>query len=292
MAWSVIDPVRRMGQGMRRIGSGDFSQRVQVENQDELGELASSINSTAQKLDKLQEATVAAERDRALRERMARVTAAQEEERRRISRELHDDLGPSLAAIGNRLRVCRSIVRTDPGTTEAELEEITRGLKGHVQEIRHLIYDLRPLALDQLGLEGAIKQQVERFSHYTGTQASVNMSLSFALDPLAEVSIYRIIQECLSNVEKHANASQVDVSVQTMNTKLVLRVCDNGRGFDPNEMTFESTDHGVGLPSMRERAELSRGNISVQSKPGDGCLVTLNIPLKEVEIGTYSSTPC
>ena len=103
MAWSVVDPLRKMGQGMRGIASGKFTQSIQVENRDELGELAQGINYAAQELEKLQEATLAEERARALQERMTQVTLAQEDERRRISRELHDGLGPSLAAIGNRV---------------------------------------------------------------------------------------------------------------------------------------------------------------------------------------------
>ena len=103
MAWSVVDPLHKMGQGMRGIASGKFTQSIQVENRDELGELAQGINYAAQELEKLQEATLAEERARALQERMTQVTLAQEDERWRISRELHDGLGPSLAAIGNRV---------------------------------------------------------------------------------------------------------------------------------------------------------------------------------------------
>ena len=290
MAWLVIAPVSRMGQAMGKIASGDFSEPVQVENQDELGELAGRINQTSEELAKLQEATLAAERDRARWERVTQVTTAQEEERRRISRELHDDLGPSLAAIGNRLNACRYMVRTDPERVEGELEDVTKNLRGHIQEIRHLIYDLRPLALDQLGLKGAVRQQVERFGQETGIQASFTMSREVALDPLAEVTIFRVIQECLSNVQKHANASQVKVRLQSMDTGLELKVQDNGRGFDPDDVAPTTAGQGVGLFSMRERAELLRGSLSVQSSPGSGCQVILHVPSREVEVGAYSNS--
>ena len=152
IAWSVLDPLRRMGQAMNRIASGNFSEPLCVHNKDELGELANRINQTTQELAKLQEATLAEERARALKERVAQVTLAQEEERRRISRELHDDLGPSLAAMGNRLRGSRNMVDTDPQLAKTELDEIATSLRGHVQDIRALIHGLRPPALDQLGL--------------------------------------------------------------------------------------------------------------------------------------------
>ena len=190
MAWSVIDPVRRMERAMARIAGGDFSQPVHVENRDELGDLASRINSTAHDLARLQEATLAEERARALRENFIQVTAAQEEERRRISRDLHDGLGPTLASIGNRLRACQLMVDTDPNRAKMELDEIAKGMKGHVQEVRELIHDLRPLALDQLGLAGAIEQHVAQFAQESGIPASFSNYGDAALNPFAEVTLF------------------------------------------------------------------------------------------------------
>ena len=290
IALSVIEPVRRMGQAMRRIASGDFSQPVQVDNRDELGELANRINQTAQELAKLQEVALADERARALRERITQVTLAEEEERRRISRELHDGLGPSLAAIGNRLRACRYLIRTDPQQAEQELEEATTSLKGQIQEIRHLIHDLRPLALDQLGLTGAVQQQVERFTQETGIQASFISSQDVALDPLAEVTVLRVVQECLSNVQKHADAVRVEVKLTASDAGLELKVQDNGRGFDPHGLASSAVGQGVGLLSMQERAELVAGSLSVQRGPQGGCQVRLHIPSREAEVGTHSSS--
>jgi len=289
IAVSVINPVRRMGEAMRRMASGDFSQPVQVHNRDELGELAKRINDTAEELAKLQQAALADERARALRERITQVTLAQEEERRRISRELHDGLGPSLAAIVNKLRSCQYMVRADPQQAERELAEVTKSLKGHIQDVRHLIYDLRPLAVDQLGLVGAVQQQLERFGEETGIQAFSSMSGDIALDPLAEVTVFRVVQECLSNVQKHANASQVEVRLQAMTNGLEVSVQDNGQGFDPHKIVSGSNGEGVGLLSMRERAELVRGCLSVWSSPGNGCQVVLYVPSGEAEVGAHSN---
>ncbi|HEU4759872.1 MAG TPA: histidine kinase, partial [Dehalococcoidia bacterium] len=245
MALSVIQPVRRMSEAMRRIAAGDFSQPVRVENRDELGELAARINQTASELAQLQEAALADERARALRERIAQVTAAQEEERRRISRELHDGLGPSLAALANRLRACHNTLRSDPDQAEHELEEVARSLKGHVQEVRQLIYDLRPLAVDQLGLAGAVQQQLERFSKETGIRAYATVSGAADLDPIGELTVFRVVQECLSNVQKHAGAGQVDVTVRRVGAGLEVSVQDDGRGFDP--MTVAPSDAARGV---------------------------------------------
>ena len=168
---SLIGSIRQMSEATRRIAGGDFSQPVDVPNRDELGELATGLNNAAQDLGRLQEALLAEERARSLQERVAQVTLAQEEERRRITRELHDGLGPSLADLGNRLSVCRQLVRADPLKAETGLDEVTALLREHIKEIRELINELRPLALDQLGLVEAPRQYIERQGEESGIEA-------------------------------------------------------------------------------------------------------------------------
>ena len=289
MARSVIEPIRRTGEGMRRIASGDFSEPVYVTNRDELGELAGRVNDTAKDLARLQEATLAEERARALRERIIQVTSAQEEERRRISRDLHDGLGPSLASIGNQLRVCQSLVDTDPHRAKSELDEIAIGMKGHVQEVRELIHDPRPLALDQLGLIGAIEQQVSRFGHESGIAASFSESGAVTLNPFAEVTVFRVVQECLTNTQKHANASEVAVRLQASGSGLRATIKDNGSGFDTANLSSASKEVGMGLLNMRERAELLGGSLAINSAPNEGCEIALVIPITEVPVGAYPS---
>ena len=290
MAWSVIEPLRRMGDSMSRIGSGDFTQPLEVDNRDELGDLASQINASTQELVRLQEAVLAEERARASHERMTQVTMAEEEERRRISRELHDGLGPALAAIGNRIRAAKHTVTTDPDETGRQLDEIARSVKGHIQDIRHLIHDLRPLALDQLGLRGALRRHVERFGQDSGIQVSLSASGETPITPIAELTVFRVAQECLTNVQDHAAAGRVDVELQITETSLELTVADDGRGFDPNGVSPPSTGKGLGLFSMRERAEALGGSFSLRSGSGKGCVAALRLPIPEVAIGADSST--
>jgi signal transduction histidine kinase len=277
IAISVVTPIRRMGEGMRRIASGDFSQAVEVANRDELGDLAHSINETAAQLALLQDSAVAAERARALKEQITHVTLAQEEERGRISRELHDGLGPSLAAAVNRLRAAQRMIKDDPRQAEKELEEITATLKANIQDIRDLIHDLRPMALDQLGLTGAIQQQIDRFEKQTGVRPSVGIDPDIALNPLSEVTVFRVLQECLGNVQKHAGAASVEVLLRHNDEACWLSISDDGRGFDSASATNGGSE-GVGLIGMRERAELVGGDLSIDSRPGRGTCVNLTIP--------------
>ncbi len=188
----------------------------------------------------------------------------------------------------NRLRACQTAVRKDPELIESELEGITRSLKGHVQDIRRLIYDLRPLAIDQLGLEGAVQQQVERFSKGTGIHAFASVAGEIPPDSLAEVTVFRVLQECLRNVQKHSNATQVEVRLEGTESGLELTVQDNGQGFNPDVVSGR-TAGGVGVLSMRERAELVGGHVTVESSPGNGCQVVLHVPGKEAEVGAHSN---
>ena len=99
------------------------------------------------------------------------------------------------------------------------------------------------------------------------------------MNPLVEVTLFRIIQECLNNVRKHAEANEVEVRLKIMEAEIEVSIEDNGRGFDPNAVTSNTMEGGIGLFSMRERAELVGGNLSVESSPGNGCQVSLHIPL-------------
>ncbi len=295
IAISIVTPIRRMGEGMRRIASGDFSQPVEVANRDELGDLAHRINETAAQLALLQDATIAEERSRALKEQIVHVTLAQEEERGRISRELHDGLGPSLAAAVNRLRAVQRVVSKDPGQAQKELDEITQGLKTNIQDIRHLIHDLRPMALDQLGLAGAIQQQADRFEKQSGVRPSLSIDANISLNPLAEVTVFRVLQECLGNIQKHAGAESVEVLLRRHDEGCWLSISDDGRGFN-SESATNGDNEGVGLIGMRERAELMGGNLSIDSRPGRGTCVKLTIPARladrletEEELGAHPS---
>jgi len=266
-----------------------------VENRDELGDLAHRINETAAQLALLQDSAIAAERARALKEQITHVTLAQEEERGRISRELHDGLGPSLAAAVNRLRVARRMIKNDPRQAEKELEEITVTLKTNIQDIRDLIHDLRPMALDQLGLTASIQQQLDRFEKQTGVRPSVGIDPDIALNPLSEVTVFRVLQECLGNVQKHARAVSVEVLLRRNDEGCWLSISDDGDGFD-SASSANGASQGVGLIGMRERAELVGGSLSIDSRPGRGTCVKLTIPAQpadrletEEEVGTHPS---
>ncbi|MBI4219461.1 MAG: HAMP domain-containing protein, partial [Chloroflexi bacterium] len=273
LSGALIPTLQAMGEATRRISQGDFTKPVQVPNRDELGELADRINVAARDLSRLQQALVAEERARALRERVAHVTRAQEDERRRLSRELHDGLGPSLAAVSNRLTECRQLLTSDASRADSILEEATGLLRSYVGQIRSLSHELRPPDLEQLGLVEALRLYVDRFGQETGIKATFEARGTPPADSLAEITVYQVVQECLMNVRKHSEARNVTVSLDATSPGMQLVVADDGRGFDT--VASRRTD-GVGLVNMRERAELVGGALTIDSRPGTGCRVKLD----------------
>ena len=132
---------------------------------------------------------------------------------------------------------------------------------------------------------------MDRLSQQTGIQSSFRTGGNVPSDPFVELTVFRVVQECLSNIQKHAEASQVQVWLQGMDTGAEVTVKDNGRGFDPHDAGPSPDGKGLGLLSMQERAERVGGSLSVQSSPGAGCQVVLYIPSREVNDGANSNSP-
>jgi len=210
------------------------------------------------------------------RERLRALVRGQEEERRRIARDLHDDLGQQFTALRMKLdRLARS-----NGSGDAAIEEI-RDLAAKIDAaVDRLAWDLRPAALDDLGLSAALERFLHEWSTHTGVPAELiasNMTET-RLPPELETNLYRIAQEALHNVHKHAAAERVDVMLQRSDGRLRLVVADDGRGFDP-----EAVDGGgLGLTSMRERASLIGGDLHIESAPNTGTSIHISVPFSPV----------
>jgi two-component system NarL family sensor kinase len=223
-----------------------------------------------------------------------RLVTTREEERRRLRRDLHDGLGPTLASFALKLDAARKLVRSKPGDTEVLLSRLKDQTQETISDVRRLVYGLRPPALDDLGLFGAIRQQAEShgfvaregFSGDTrGEDELVFFSIeapegSPSLPAAVEVAAYRIVQEALTNVARHAHATscRVRISVDRARSVLELEVTDDGAGM------LEGRRAGVGLTSMRERAEELGGACEVGPNPHDGTRVLARLPLPISEV--------
>ncbi len=209
-----------------------------------------------------------------LRRSRERIVVAREEERRRLRRDLHDGLGPMLASLSLTLAAARAYLPHNPTATGTLLQELAAHVQGAVTDIRRLVYELRPPALDDLGLLGALREQAARYAQ-AGLQVCVDAPLP--LDPLpaaVEVAAYRIGVEALTNVVRHAQASTCTIKVRR-ECDLLIEISDDGRGFPPE------TPRGIGLRSMYERAEELGGSCTIEALPEEGTLVVARLPLTE-----------
>jgi signal transduction histidine kinase len=198
---------------------------------------------------------------------------AREEERRRLRRNLHDGLGPTLASQTLMLDAAMDLLRTDPDKAGELLAQLKRQTQATVSDVRHIVYELRPAALDEHGLAGAIRNYAASINGL-----AVNVHAPAKLPPLpaaVEVAAYFIITEAMTNVIRHAHASECDVRIEMMDASNVLRIEaeDNGKGLREDRNT------GVGLRSMRERAEELGGTLRIESTPGKGLSVTAELPI-------------
>jgi signal transduction histidine kinase len=211
-----------------------------------------------------------------MRQQLARVTAAQEDERQRIARELHDGVGPTLASMNLRLRTARKLLERDQEAAARELDELATLSQENVRDIRRMIYDLRPAALDKLGLVPALRDYLNRCSREHTIEIRFSADNGDRLAGPAETTLFRIVQEAVNNVVRHANARGVEVSLAQVDGQLALTVSDDGQGFDP---AAPRSGRHVGLWSMRERIEQLGGRFELSSRPGAGTVLCAWLPL-------------
>ena len=208
-----------------------------------------------------------------LRRLSHRLVQAQELERTSLSRELHDEVGQMMTALGMELRNLETLRDSNPAAFEKRMEEIKRLNADAMRAIRDLAMGLRPSMLDDLGLEAALEWQGREFSRHTGVPAIVQVNS--ALDELSEsqrTCIYRVVQEALTNCARHANARNVLVSVCNEKNGVVVVVQDDGVGFSP------SLRGGLGLLGIQERVEALDGKLHISSSVGKGTTVKVEIP--------------
>jgi signal transduction histidine kinase len=235
-------------------------------------------------------ATAVATAQSAADERRRQWVAAAESERGRWARELHDE---TLQALGNlRLVLSGARRRGEPEAMSAAIAQALEQLDFDITTLRALITELRPAALDQLGLEPALMALVDRVRRGgLDVDAHVELesergALSARLAPELETAVYRIVQEALTNAVKHGGASRASVEVLEADGAVAITVRDDGSGFDPQAAT-----EGFGVAGMRERADILRGDLSVQSAPGAGTTVTVTLPAERRVLDGSETVP-
>ena len=214
------------------------------------------------------------------------LVTAQEEERRRLRRDLHDGIGPTLASLSQRLDTAADLVKIDPQASIELLGELKGQVKGTVAEIRRLVYALRPPVLDEFGLVSALREHVAPYTGPNGLQVTFYVTEPLpALPAAVEVAAYRIALEAFTNIVNHAEASQCRIRIKLDGDCLLLEVSDNGKG-------FVGTGHsGVGLSSMRERAGELGGKCVIESLQAGGTRVSARLPINGSTAKLLSTSP-
>ena len=208
-----------------------------------------------------------------LQDSRERLVVAREEERRRIRRDLHDGLGPSLSGVVYQLESARLLVDKDPDAAKRTIERLSGHVQDVVADVRRLVHDLRPPALDDRGLVGALSQQAEQITSSGGPTVRVEASVLDQLPAAVEVAAYRIVGEALTNVTRHAHATSATLRLVSAMDQLLVEVTDDGTGISPEAQA------GVGLVSLRERAAELGGRCEVLCPAGGGTVVRAWLPL-------------
>jgi len=215
---------------------------------------------------------------------MQTVLRATDEQRLRLAADLHDGPVQGLAALGLRLsRLGRRLRGGDPEAAEALLTGLEEQLAGEIAGLRRLVAELRPPVLDQFGLETALRKQVEAFQADARVHCLLDADLGRPLAPELETVLHRVTQESLANVGKHANAAHVHISLAADNGLVHLRISDDGVGFDPSQAARLAAEGHFGLAGMRERVEMVGGRFLVESRPGEG--TTIGVELEVTDPG-------
>jgi PAS domain S-box-containing protein len=214
--------------------------------------------------------------DEERRRLLSRVVAAQEEERRRIAGEIHDDSVQVMSAVGIRLDMLHRYVQEEAQVRV--VEELQRTVRTAVERLRQLMFELRPPALDRDGLVAAVRQYLDRAQEEDGLAFTLENRLLDEPDPPTRLALYRVVQEAVTNVRKHAEATSASVTIDQREGGTVVTVTDDGVGFEASE---ESPPGHLGLSAMREHAEIAGGRLSIRSRPGAGTTVEVWVPRQD-----------
>jgi two-component system sensor histidine kinase DegS len=213
-----------------------------------------------------------------------KIIHAQEEERRRIAREIHDGMAQSLANVILRTEIAERMVGTQQDELiKAELGDLKRQVRLSLEEVRKMIFNLRPMALDDLGFIPALRKYAQDFEEKYKIRTRFELTgKELRLPSAMEAGIYRIVQEAFTNIYKHAHASFVLLDVTVLPEELRILIEDNGTGFSPSDLERKSGAEGerLGIVGMRERIELLEGDFQIESRPNEGTRITIRVPIK------------
>ena len=267
----VIKKIQHFVEAASLFAQGDFQKTICFKSDDEITKLADSFNLMAKTLK---------EKMRLEREYLHRIIETEENERRRISRELHDEIGQALTAIKFNLDMIDKDLPQDLPVIRGRLGEAKSLSHQTLASMRQLSMDLRPTMLDDLGLIPTLRWYIQSFSNrlniYSDFQA---IGFEEKLPPQIETAFYRIVQEALNNIAKHSGANHIEIALERKDSIIGASIMDNGKGFDFEKVLHsESPERGFGIVGMQERVSLLGGKMDIRSRPGSGTNIHIEVP--------------
>lgn len=275
LTYVVTHPIHHLVQAANQIRAGDFQTRATIFSADEIGRLAVAFNQMTEGLESYRREVL--EKEQARLALIEKIVRTQENERKTISRELHDQLGQSLLALLLRVQEAGKVA----GVPEGLFHDTEMRIRELIDEVGRLARGMRPPVLDDYGLDVALSRLIQEIRDHSHLAIDYQYSRLPGLQRMPnriEVALYRIAQEAIANVVRHARASQASAVVLEHHDEVTLLVEDNGCGFEMQRVTRRG-DSSLGLIGMRERAALLGGSCAVESVPNNGTTVRVRIPL-------------
>jgi signal transduction histidine kinase len=269
----LTEPIQELVSQTQQLARGDYVGQVQGGTIDEMRALSGAFNEMADRVARYRVG---------LQSYVAAITHSQEEERKRIARELHDDTIQSLIALGRRLELLEQSLE-NPIEAAKQLYQLQQLLSQTVAEVRQFSRDLRPLLLEDLGLEAALRQMLRELERDDQVRADITIQReadAVKVDDELEVALYRIAQEALNNIRKHSNAQHITMVLSFESSQVRLIIHDDGQGFSIAEADDLAQQGSFGLMGMRERTKLFGGTFELESTEGQGTRVEVCLPLK------------
>jgi two-component system, NarL family, sensor histidine kinase LiaS len=274
-AWPFTRRLGRLAAANAALAAGALDARVDDCASDEIGALGRQFNTMAEQLEtSVRSLKLLAERNALLAEQAHQLAVV--EERNRLARDLHDSVSQQLFSITMLAAAARELVVHNPQQAAQHLAGLQQAAQQALHETRSLIHELRPAALNSQGLGPALRQYVQEFRNREGLAVELHVADERRLPLAHELALFRIVQEALANVARHAHASSVALQLWHEPGQVVLRVADNGQGFDPQHPPRTG---GVGMGSMAERARELGGQLTIASRPGQGTTITATLPV-------------
>lgn len=272
----LTKPVSQMVDGTRAMSFGNFRWKAPIWAKDEIGRLGTAFEKMCRELINKEEAR---------KHLLAKVMTAQEEERKRIARELHDGTSQNLTSIKIGLKMIEESDSLD--TAKETIREMQAVISKTLDEVHDLALELRPSVLDDVGLIPALQRYIKDYSAKMNIKVDSHISHigEYHMLPQVETAIYRIVQEALTNVAKHAEAENVSIILEVSESSLIVIVEDDGKGFHTRGVMHSvGKDRKLGLFGMQERASLIGGKLAIESQPGAGTTIFFEIPLELMEV--------